>query len=43
MMEGGKEEKNEKGGMRNKWCVVERKKKRDGVGKVLDWYVDERK
>ena len=28
-----------------KWrvCVLERKKKRDGKGKVVDWYVDERK
>ena len=24
-------------------CVVERKKKRDGEGKVVDWRVDERK
>ena len=29
--------------MRNEKCVVERKKKRDGEGKVMDWCVDERK
>ena len=32
---------NEKGECRV--CVVERKKKRDGEGKVVDWCVDERK
>ena len=43
MMERGKEETNEKRGMRNEVCIVERKKKRDGEGKVVDWCVDERK